>query len=127
MISLVLAASLFTAAPVQKDLSGTWDVKLTTAGAAMPGLVCTLRQKGSQLTGSCKAAGDDQGKSVDIAGKVQGSKINCSWKVPTPDGTMWAFALTGASDAKRSQIKGDFSFKSESGGSGKGTFLATRQ
>jgi hypothetical protein len=127
MIRTAVLAVILTVAPVQKDLSGAWDVKLTTGGAAMPALVCNLTQKKNALTGTCKAAGDDQGKSVDIAGKVQGTKISCSWKVPTPDGTQWSFALTGASNAARTEIKGDFSFANESGGGGKGTFLATRK
>ena len=127
VLTAVLAVALGAIAPAQKDLTGDWNVRLSAEWTTFPDLACKLTQKGQALTGSCRAAGDEKGKSVDIAGKVQGNKINCEWKLPTPDGTMWSFVLTGTADQKKSQIKGAFKISSASGAGGAGTFFATRQ
>ena len=124
---LVLAVSLFAAPLQDAGVSGVWDVKLSADWTTMPDLVCKLRQKGQALSGSCKAAGDEKGKTADIVGTVQGNKINCEWKVTTPDGATWSFELAGTADERKSQIKGAFKISNAAGAVGDGTFLATRQ
>ena len=127
LVTAILLTALGAAVPDQENLTGDWNVKLATAGAALPDLACKLTQKGQQLSGTCRAAANEQAGSVEIAGKVQGNKINCAWKVPTPDGGAWSFSLTGTADSKRSTIKGTFKVTGSSGGGSEGTFVAARK
>lgn len=109
------------------DVSGVWDMSFKADWTSIPDLVCTFSQKGQELTGSCKAAGERNGKMVDLTGgKVDGDRVSCQWNVVTPDGETWTYALTGTLDANGTMMKGAFKLSSRFSG-GEGSFTAKKQ
>ena len=121
----LLALSMLVGPVAAADVSGDWEILLTTEATSVPRLACTLVQKGEELTGSCKPAGGPQGESVDLTGKVDGDRISCQWSVVTPKGQKFTYALTGKLDANNTTMAGTFTL---SGGfNSEGTFKGTRQ
>lgn len=118
----VIVISVFAA-----DISGIWEMSLKANWTSIPTLVCTFSQNGQELTGSCKAVGESNGKDVHLtSGTVEGDKVSCEWNVVTPDGETWTYALTGTLDAKVTIMKGTFKLSNRSSG-GEGSFTATKQ
>ena len=118
----LLGISVFAA-----DISGTWELRFKADWTSIPGVVCTLAQKGDELTGSCQAVDEPQGPTVDLtAGKVDGDKVNCEWKVVTPGGDAWTYALAGTLDGTRTKIDGVFKLSGRFGG-GEGSFTAAKR
>ena len=110
------------------DVSGIWEMGLKADWTSIPELVCNFSQKGQELTGSCRAAREPNGKPVDLnAGKVDGDTISCQWNVVTPDGETWTYALTGTVDPNGTMMKGAFKLSSRSGGGGGGSFTGKKQ
>jgi hypothetical protein len=121
----LLGLSLVVHPVAAADVSGVWEMLLTSDATSIPRLACTLAQNGQELTGSCKPAGGPQSESVDLTGKVDGDRISCQWNVVTPNGQKWTYALTGKLDAKSTTMDGTFTL---SGGfKGEGTFKGTKQ
>jgi hypothetical protein len=120
---MVISASTLSAA----DITGTWSMALTADWTTIPQLVCTMTQKDQELTGRCSEAGnpDDRGFNLD-RGKVDGDQLSWAWKVTTPDGEMWTYALTGMVDTAGTAIKGSFTLSSRFS-TGKGSFTATKK
>lgn len=86
LLSLLVLPVLVLRA-VGADVSGVWDLALKSDSATIPRLVCTLAQKGHELTGSCKPVGAPPNEAVDLTGgKVDGDRVSCQWNVVTPDG-----------------------------------------
>lgn len=121
----LLATFLFPLATA--DISGTWDLNLKADSASVPPLTCRLVQKGSEVTGSCKASGGPDQEAVQISGgKVDDSRVRLGWSVRTPDGESWAYSLEGAlADGDRA-MKGTFKITGRVGG-GDGTFTAKKR
>ena len=121
----LLATFLFPLATA--DISGNWDLNLKADSASVPPLICTLVQKGSEVTGSCKAAGGGDQDTVQISGgRVEGSRVRLGWSLRTPDGEAWTYSLDGAlADADRA-MKGTFKVTSRVGGAD-GTFTAKKR
>jgi hypothetical protein len=109
------------------DVSGIWEMSLKADWTTIPHLVCTLSQNGQELTGSCKAAGEPNGKQVDLTGgSVEGDTVSCQWNVVTPDGDTWTYALTGTLDSNGTMMKGTFKLSSRSREGG-GSFTGKKQ
>jgi hypothetical protein len=109
------------------DVSGVWNMSLKADWTSIPALVCKLSQSGRQLTGSCRADGDSSGDEVTLTGgTVEDNHVRCQWRVVTPDGQMWTYALTGALDAKETMIEGSFTL-SNAQSKGAGSFTAKKQ
>lgn len=124
--SALLALSLLVhPAAAVADISGAWEILLTSEATSIPRLACTLTQTGQDLAGNCKPAGGPQNESVDLTGKVDGDSISCQWHVVTPNGQKWTYALTGKIDAKGTTIDGTFTLAG--GFKGDGTFKGTKQ
>ncbi len=71
LLCLFLSSALASSSS-QDDhsLSGTWEVHNQSAGGSK--MSCTISQKGSELTGTCTAAGRPD---VKIVGSVEGNKV----------------------------------------------------
>src|SRR5215207_6281673 len=88
----VLSVLVVPVAPT--DVSGVWELSLTSDSTTIPRLVCTLAQNGQDLTGSCTPAGAPRSEAVDLTGgKVDGDRVSCQWNVVTPNGQKWTYAL----------------------------------
>jgi hypothetical protein len=125
ILSFTLATFVFPLATA--DISGSWDLNLKADGASVPPLTCTLVQKGSEVTGSCKAAGGGDQDEVQISGgNVEGSRVRLGWSVRTPDGEAWAYSLDGGLDEAARAMKGTFKVTSRVGGAD-GTFTAKKR
>src|SRR5687767_9089068 len=109
LLVMVTSVSAVSAA----DITGTWSMTLTADWTTIPQLVCTMTQKEQELTGRCteSANPDDRGLNVE-GGTVDGDRLSWAWKVTTPDGEMWTYALTGMVDAAGTAIKGSFTLGS---------------
>jgi hypothetical protein len=109
------------------DLSGVWSVSLKADWTNIPALVCKFSQNGQQLTGSCAPPGASSRDTVDLTGgTVEGDRVTCQWRVVTPDGQTWTYALTGTLDAKETTIEGSFTLSSVQT-TGGGSFSAKKQ
>ena len=121
----LLVSSLLIHPAAAADISGAWEILLTSEATSIPRLACALTQAGQELTGTCKPAGGPQSESVELTGKVDGDRVSCQWHVVTPNGQKWTYALTGKLDAKGTMMDGTFTL---SGGfKGEGTFKGTKQ
>jgi hypothetical protein len=76
LFSILLASAAAVASAADSPVTGTWKIHNSIAGNEND-MTCTLAQKESELTGSCQT---DQG-AVNIAGKVDGKKVNWSFKI----------------------------------------------
>ena len=105
------------------DISGTWDMSLKADWTSIPALVCSFSQNGEQLAGNCRPPGTSSKEAVDLtAGKVQGDRVSCEWRVVTPDGQTWTYALTGTLDGQETMMEGSFTLSSaQTKGGGKFT------
>ena len=114
--------------PASADVSGTWNMSLTADWTNIPALVCKFSQNGEQLTGSCNAAGaSDKEPAVQLtSGTVVKDRFSCEWRITTPDGQTWTYALTGIVDAKETTMKGSFTLSSPQT-RGDGSFAAKKQ
>lgn len=124
-LHLVFLAMVLTPLPLSAaDVTGTWAMTLKADWTAIPQLVCSLSQKDQEMTGRCSAEGDPDFNLVD--GKVEGDRITWKWKVVTPDGEAWTYALTGTIDTSGTTIKGSFTLASRFS-TGEGSFMATKK
>ena len=73
---LASALQLGAAAPAADTLSGTWRVTGDVVGNPINEL-CTLRQAGTKLTGSCKGA-DADAQAYDVTGEVANGQVTFS-------------------------------------------------
>lgn len=107
------------------DVTGNWKLNINLNG--VPELLCTVTQKDQRLEGTCKAAGEKAGVSLDD-GRVNGDQVSWSWKVTTPDANTWTYLFTGTLDANGSIIKGVAKFSVGSGSKqNEASFMATKQ
>ena len=53
-------------------------------------------------------------------------RFSCEWRITTPDGQTWTYALTGMVDAKETTMKGNFTLSSPQT-KGEGSFTAKKQ
>lgn len=76
LLPLLLATALHAtrAAAGADTLSGTWQVTGEVMGNPLNEL-CTLKQAGTKLTGSCKNTDAADAKPFDVTGDVQGGKV----------------------------------------------------
>ena len=126
-LALFVVPVLVISVSAAADISGIWEMGLKADWTSIPDLVCTFSQKGQELTGSCKAAAEPNGKTVDLTGgKVDGDRVSCQWNVVTPDGETWTYALTGMLDANGTMMKGAFRLSSRFS-EGEGSFTAKKQ
>ena len=124
----LLVMPLFVASVSAADISGIWELSLKADWTNIPELVCNFSQKGQELTGSCRAAREPSGQSVDLnGGKVDGDSVSCQWNVVTPDGETWTYSLTGKVDQNGTIMKGSFKLSSRSGGGGEGSFTGKKR
>lgn len=121
MLALPLPASA-------ADVSGDWNMSLRADWTNIPALVCKFSQNGEQLTGSCNAVGasDKEPATQLTSGKVVKDRFSCEWRITTPDGQTWTYALTGMVDAKETTMKGSFTLSSPQT-KGEGSFTAKKQ
>lgn len=107
-LRFALLTLLILLAPVSAtEISGSWKMSFKATWTRIPDLVCTLSQKDQRLDGTCKAAGGDDGKGVDLSdGRIEGDRVSWSWKVVVPDGVTWTYAFTGTLDANGTAMKG---------------------
>jgi hypothetical protein len=124
---LALVMLAFTLPVSAADLSGIWDMSLKADWTSIPALVCTFSQNGQQLTGSCRPPGTSSREAAELTGgRVEDNRFSCQWRVVTPDGQTWTYALTGTLASKETMIEGSFTLSSaESKGSG--SFTAKKQ
>ena len=124
-LSLIVLA--FTVPVSAADISGTWGMSLKADWTNIPALVCTFSQNGQQLLGSCRPVGGTSGDAAELTGgMVEGDLVTCQWRIVTPDGQTWTYALKGMLDAKETRIEGSFTLSSTETKRG-GSFTATRQ
>jgi hypothetical protein len=113
LIAFLLAAAAVVA-PAADDaaLSGKWQIQRSAAGNESQ-QDCTITQKNSDLTGTCK---DDRG-TVEISGKVEGKNVTWTYKGDSPGGTVTvvytgtvesASKITGKVAALEFSIEGEF-------------------
>ena len=99
-LTLVLAFSALTVMAADNPVSGTWKVNGDIAGNAVD-QVCTMKQDGKKLTGSCKSPD----ATTEITGEVNDTKV--TWQFPLDyNGQKLTLIFTGTLDAASSQIKG---------------------
>jgi hypothetical protein len=124
-LSLIMLA--LTVRVSAADISGMWDMDLKADWTTIPALVCTLSQSGQQLVGSCRPPGAANRDAAELTGgTVEGDLVTCQWRIVTPDGQAWTYALRGTLDAKATRIEGSFTLSSAETNRG-GTFTAKRQ
>src|SRR5215204_532363 len=70
MLLNLIALALLQGTPV----TGTWQIKGDVMGAPLTS-VCTLKQEGTALTGSCS---NDGGAAADVKGEVKDGKVTFS-------------------------------------------------
>ena len=75
LLSALLTAALL-AVPAD-SLTGTWQVTGDVAGTPL-NEICTLKQTGTAITGSCKAATPADARAWAVTGDVQGSTVTFS-------------------------------------------------
>jgi hypothetical protein len=95
-----LALLVLLAPPPVADISGVWnlDMHWSRSDTHATG-VCTLKQEGQKLTGSC-----DSGKST-ITGEIHERTLNLQIDVDQ-DGTKGQMTFTGTVDEDGTAIKG---------------------
>ena len=126
---LVLLAILALARPAfAADVSGSWNMSLSATWTNIPALVCKFSQNGEQLTGSCNAAGasDKEPATQLTSGTVVNDRFSCEWRIMTPDGQTWTYALIGVIDTKEMTMKGSFTLSSAQS-KGEGSFTGKKQ
>jgi hypothetical protein len=102
----IVLLTLFAAAVIAADATGTWTGVLTPRGKESGPAHLILKQDGAKLTGT---AGPNEGKQHPIEnGKVENGNI--TFEVPTGDAVM-KFNLKHDGD----EIKGDVTREGESG------------
>lgn len=107
------------------DVTGNWKLNINLNG--VPELLCTVTHKDQRLEGTCKAAGEKAGVSLDD-GRVKGDQVSWSWKVTTPDAITWTYVFAGTLDANGRIIKGVAKFSIGSGSKqNEASFMATKQ
>ena len=109
------------------DVSGIWDMHLKAEWTSIPALVCRFSQNGQQITGNCRPPGTSDRDVAELTGgRVDGDRFSGQWRIVTPDGQTWTYALTGTLDAKETMIEGSFTLSSAETKGG-GTFTARKQ
>ncbi len=76
LLPLLLALALHGAAPAD-SLSGTWKLTGDVMGNPLNEL-CTFKQEGTKLTGSCKNQDDSAAKPFDLTGELKEGKVTFS-------------------------------------------------
>jgi hypothetical protein len=100
---------------------------LTSDVAQIPELVCVLRQKDVELSGNCRAADANDGKSSELLdGRIEGSTVRWQWKIVASDGASITISLSGALEAQATAMKGTFMVSSP-GFTDQGSFTAAKQ
>ena len=99
ILCLLAAASASLIAADAPSLTGKWEVYTSIAGNDS-NMICSFTQKDADLSGTC----DSQRGTVAIAGKVDGSKMNFSYKSEY-EGSPLTVAYTGTIQSE-SRIKG---------------------
>jgi hypothetical protein len=97
---LVVGMLAATASGQPANASGTWELQMTWPEATSTG-VCTLKQEGDTLTGTCGSATDR----FPVMGRVEGNRL--SWQVNvTQDGSTWRMEFSGELDAQGARVSG---------------------
>ena len=94
----VLFSATINCAGAAEDLTGNW-VFSTAPGGPKP--VCTITQKGQNISGKCKGPTNDG----PVTGTVRGNKVALAWAGSTI-GVDKRFDFTGQLDAKAGTITG---------------------
>lgn len=117
---VLLAVPAFAQDASNNTVSGTWKVTGDVSGHPID-QVCTFKQEGKKLTGSCKSA--EQNTTNEIAGEVDEQKV--TWQYNTDyEGQKLTVAFAGTPDAAGAQLKGDIDVQPMGVG---GTFTAQKQ
>ena len=85
------------------DVTGNWKLNINLNG--VPELLCRVTHNDQRLEGTCKAAGEKAGVSLDD-GRVNGDQVSWSWKVTTPDANTWTYAVHRHAGRKRQNHQG---------------------
>ena len=85
------------------DVSGTWDVEMIWSADSKSTGVCTFKQEGDTLTGTC--GGTDK---FPITGRVQNSRLSWQFEVKQ-DGVAGRMEFAGELDAQGTTINGSCS------------------
>ena len=117
LLPALLVAAIF-AAP-SDSLSGTWEVTGDVMGNPL-NEICTLKQSGTVITGSCRAAMPADAPAWAVTGEVKGDSVSFSHGGDY-EGTPLTIAYTGTRSAG-AQLKGNVMVAPFSAG---GTFSAT--
>ncbi len=115
-LALLLAVSTTPVLGQGDSVSGTWKVSGDVMGNPVES-VCTFKQEGKALSGSCKSPERD--KPTDIKGEVSEKKV--SWKFDTEyngetlivtfSGTLDAGQISGNIDIQPISVNGTFTAK----------------
>jgi hypothetical protein len=91
---LILSAVLFAA-----DMTGNWELYLERTFSGGPGTTeCSFRQDAEKLAGTCA--------NVDVAGTVDGRKVNFQFEAYDPTGQKIAVAYSGELNEREDAITG---------------------
>jgi hypothetical protein len=85
------------------DFSGTWDLEMEWSGDSRSTGVCTFKQEGDKLSGTCGSP-----DKFPISGRVQNNKLN--WQLDVEQGgTKGRMEFDGEVDEQGTTIKGSCS------------------
>src|SRR5262245_48694378 len=115
-LSLATVAALSTPALAQNaDITGKWDLAISTSQGAVPGAILTIKKEGEKLSGLLSSA---QGElPADVTIKTKDVSIVCTFQM---QGTAFVISFSGKVDGNSMGGQVDF------GGRGQGTWSATR-
>jgi len=115
---LSLAAGVLLASPAfaqDADITGKWDLQISTSQGAAPGAVLTIKKDGGKLSGVLSSA---QGElPADVTVKAKDVSIVCNVQM---QGSAFVISFSGKVDGNTMGGPVDF------GGRGQGTWSATR-
>ena len=87
-VFLLAAGTVLAHAADDVTLSGRWQIRRSAAGNESQ-QDCSFTQKNSVLTGACESA---DRPTVQISGKVDGTKVTWTYKGESPGGVVSQFA-----------------------------------
>src|SRR5277367_2333838 len=91
---LLASAAAHSGAAEDTALNGKWQIHNSISGNESD-QVCTLTQKGTDITGSCTSP---QGRDVQISGKINGNRVTLMYKSEY-DGTPLTVNYQGVLDS----------------------------
>lgn len=120
---MILAVVLWPAAASAAEIAGPWGLEFQRDDdSPLYQAECTFRQEGNRLSGSCLSGFES---TVPVRGAVDGARVTFQFAIGLEDGTIVSFS--GLLDAGETSMKGTWRFVDQKGGSGEGTFTATRR